>query len=252
MEPSLHGRQRLHIGDNNLLPFLSLMCLQDRGTWNEPEIFRNVLIASFFSIGKPLAIFPTSTLSPHPPPPPNHQPHPLTPPCPKTTYIIWCKVYNPKPSCDLSVRQLKRCYFWEHGCLPVGLLHSKDDRRDLPLPPPRRSPMESALTPISYLFSCHVTSSFFLHTPQERQALCQTPCLSKSVWQHQNKTLPCAPGGRRLLRSKDTSSTGRTACARAGLERGDVRHRGQLSRSKRCYLSNPSSITKYRVQVAFL
>ena len=78
MEPSLHGRQRLHTGDNNLLLFLSLMCLQDRETWNEPEIFRNVLIASFFTLGKP---YPTSTLSSHPPPPPQYQLPPFKPPC---------------------------------------------------------------------------------------------------------------------------------------------------------------------------
>ena len=100
MEPSLHGRRRLHIADNNLLPFLSLMCLQDRETWNEPEIIRNVFIASFFTLGKPLAIFPTSTLSSHPPPLPHHQTPSLIPPCPKTTYIIL--VHGAKPT-DTSV-----------------------------------------------------------------------------------------------------------------------------------------------------
>ena len=151
-EPFLHGKQRLHIVDNNLPPFLSLMCLQDRGTWNGPGIFRNVFFASFFTRGKPLAIFPTSTLSPHPPPPPpNHQPPSLIPPCPKTTYIIRCIVHNPKAhllSCDLSVKAIQSSDVISE-CLPVGLLHSKDGRRDRPPPPPWRSPMKSALTPIS-------------------------------------------------------------------------------------------------------
>ena len=234
-EPSLHGRQRLHTADNNLLLFLSLMCLQDRGTWNEPEIFRNVLIASFFTLGKP---YPTSTLSPHPPPPPNHQPHPLTPPCPKTTYIIWCKVYNPKPSCDLSVRQLKRCYFWEHSvCLSVFCIARMAEETCLPL---HQGGHLWKAHWLQSLISSHVTSPpAFSCTLHRRGKLCaRLHVWAKPVWQHE-KPLPCPPGGRRLLRSKDTSSTGRTACARAGLERGDVRHRGQLSRSKRCYLSRP-------------
>ena len=53
--------------------------------------------------------------------------------------------------------------FLRTQCLPVGLLHSKDGRRDLPPPPPWRSPMEN-----SSLFSSHVTSppafSCTLHT----------------------------------------------------------------------------------------
>ena len=146
------------------------MCLQDRETWNEPEKIRNVFIASFFTLGKPLAIFPTSTLSPHPPPLPPLQPHPKTTmACPKTTHIIWCIVHNPKAhllSCDLSVRQFKRCYFWEHSvCLSVFCIARMAEETSLSL---HHGSHLCKARRLQSLISAHVTSppafSCTLHT----------------------------------------------------------------------------------------
>ena len=161
-------------------------------------------------------------------------------------------VHNPKPSCDSSVRQLKRCYFWEHSvCLSVFCIARMAEETSLPL---HQGGHLWKAHWLQSLISSHVTSppasSCTLHT---RGKL----CARLHVWANQfdntktkhplvhlvvaafsgAKTHPPQAGQPvlELALSAETSAIGVNWADRRG-----AIYPGQ------------SSITKYRVQKAFL